>query len=159
MIFSTWVSASSSNLSSGNSKRRARIAICWSDSSPVMYKTLSFFPKLQRACSNKVDFPIPGSPPINTVEPTTNPPPRTRSSSSISVGRRVFVSVLTSASREIVSVVVAKYPEKRGLVLTTTSSTKLFHVPQSEQCPAHFGYWAPHFWHVYTNFVLSVIKK
>ena len=30
---------------------------------------------------NKVDFPMPGSPPIKVTEPCTNPPPSTRSSS------------------------------------------------------------------------------
>ena len=33
----------------------------------------------------KVDFPIPGSPPNNTNEPFTSPPPKTLSNSSIPV--------------------------------------------------------------------------
>ena len=40
----------------------------WSDSLPT-------------SCNNKVDFPIPGSPPTRVTEPGTNPPPITLSSS------------------------------------------------------------------------------
>ena len=36
-------------------------------------------------CKIKVDFPIPGSPPINMTEPGTIPPPSKRSNSSIDV--------------------------------------------------------------------------
>ena len=40
-----------------------------------MYNTFSL--ELNEFCSKIVDFPIPGSPEINTTEPLTSPPPRT----------------------------------------------------------------------------------
>ena len=40
------------------------------------------------AWRRSVDLPIPGSPPTSTTEPSTRPPPRTRSSSPIPIGRR-----------------------------------------------------------------------
>ena len=40
------------------------------------------------AWRRSVDLPIPGSPPTRTSEPGTSPPPRTRSSSPIPIGRR-----------------------------------------------------------------------
>ena len=45
-----------------------------------MHSCLSF-DKLPTSCNNNVDFPIPGSPPIRVIDPGTNPPPITRSTS------------------------------------------------------------------------------
>ena len=47
---------------------------------PLTYKTVLFL-RCNASWSNKVDFPIPGSPPINTSELGTIPPPKTRFSS------------------------------------------------------------------------------
>ena len=94
---------------SGNSKKSesprtpnlsARNFICDALSSPAIYKI--FLPRLANCpeiCSNKVDLPIPGSPPINTMEPGTIPPPRTRLNSSLSVLMRGVSSMLTSSKR------------------------------------------------------------
>ena len=40
-------------------------------------------------CNKMVDLPMPGSPPINTTEPVTKPPPKTRSNSAMPVAKRV----------------------------------------------------------------------
>ena len=55
--------------------------ICSADSSPDTYKTFPSPFILSHICKINVDFPIPGSPPSNTSEPFTNPPPNTLSSS------------------------------------------------------------------------------
>ena len=70
-------------------KRSALSLICCSDSSPVTYKTRVWV-KERATCNNKVDFPMPGSPPIKTKEPGTIPPPKTRlnsGSEQVSLGR------------------------------------------------------------------------
>ena len=59
--------------------------ICSADSSPETYKTFPSPLTLSHSCKIKVDFPIPGSPPTNTKEPLTNPPPNTLSSSAYPV--------------------------------------------------------------------------
>ena len=59
--------------------------ICSADSSPETYKTFPSPLTLSQSCKIKVDFPIPGSPPTNTKEPLTNPPPNTLSSSAYPV--------------------------------------------------------------------------
>jgi hypothetical protein len=57
----------------------ALILICPSLSSPETYKILAGI--FNATCKSKVDFPIPGCPPIKTKEPLTIPPPSTRLSS------------------------------------------------------------------------------
>ena len=57
---------------------------CSKDSSPVTYNTFLSFcssENFARACSNNVDFPIPGAPPNKITDPETKPPPKTLSSS------------------------------------------------------------------------------
>ena len=66
------------------SRRSALSLICGPDSSPETYKT--FLPCLARCpmlWSVRVDFPIPGSPPISKLDPATRPPPHTLLNSSI----------------------------------------------------------------------------
>ena len=47
-----------------------------------MYRTIPFSSAiLSQSCKIRVDFPIPGSPPIKIRDPFTNPPPRTLSNS------------------------------------------------------------------------------
>ena len=59
--------------------------ICSADSSPETYKTFPSPFILSQTCKINVDFPIPGSPPTNTKEPLTSPPPNTLSSSAYPV--------------------------------------------------------------------------
>ena len=78
--------------------RSARNFICCSDSSPVTYKTLG--PCNDSAtCSNNVDLPIPGSPPMSTKLPGTIPPPNTRlNSGSEQINLGVFSNVTSANS-------------------------------------------------------------
>ena len=47
------------------------------DSSPEIYRTRSpLFARSADTCKSNVDFPIPGSPPINISDPGTIPPPK-----------------------------------------------------------------------------------
>ena len=50
-------------------------------SSPLTYRVGAFLARLLATFKSKVLLPIPGLPPISTSEPSTSPPPRTRSSS------------------------------------------------------------------------------
>ena len=73
----------------------ARIRNCDIASSPEMYMTLfPCFENAAAACIRMVDLPIPGSPPSKIADPSTIPPPQTRSNSSIPVILRGFISVL-----------------------------------------------------------------
>ena len=64
-------------------------------SSPETYRV--FKPvKPNTVCKTKVDFPIPGSPPIKTKEPFTKPPPRTLFNSSSFKSIRASSSVVIS---------------------------------------------------------------
>ena len=61
----------------------ALIFICLRLSSPEIYRTSFLLSEIfLQTCKSSVDFPIPGSPPTNTSEPLTTPPPSTLSSSS-----------------------------------------------------------------------------
>src|SRR5689334_7977038 len=66
---------------------------------PETYRTLRPAPaRLPSAPPVMVDLPIPGEPPMSTIEPGTRPPPSTRSSSPIPVCRRRSLGASTSAS-------------------------------------------------------------
>ena len=97
MMLSMQVSVITLSLSSGKPKRRARMATCCWDSSPVTYSAGKRVAILHRVCSRMVDLPMPGSPPISTTDPSTRPPPSTRSSSPEAVEKRGTSSTLTSA--------------------------------------------------------------
>ena len=97
MMVSMQVSVITRSLSWGKPRRRARMATCCCDSSPVTYSAGMRSAMAQRVCKRMVDLPMPGSPPISTTEPSTRPPPRTRSSSVESVEKRGISSTLTSA--------------------------------------------------------------
>ena len=87
-IFSRPISASTRTCEPSSPSRRARMATCAPDSSPVTYSTFICLDSASTACSSSVDLPMPGSPPISTTPPVTMPPPSTRSSSSSEVGVR-----------------------------------------------------------------------
>src|SRR5699024_7426340 len=110
-----------------------------------------------------VDFPIPGSPPINVTLPITMPPPSTRSNSLIPVTMRLFSSVVLIFFNLCgVSVVC---PGTRAALLraevvlagsATTSSVMVFHAPQDGHRPSQRGLVSPHWVHTYTVFSLSL---
>src|SRR5699024_11429408 len=93
-----FVSAKTKSSSDMISSRSARSFVCCMDSSPETYNVRNFFSAIcEDVCSNRVDFPIPGSPPIKTSDPGTIPPPNTRdrkstrlNSSHVSISYAVF---------------------------------------------------------------------
>src|SRR3954471_10356120 len=100
------------------------------------------------ACAKSVDLPLPGSPPTNSTEPRTKPPPVTRSSSAIPEGRRgaswllpVRVSSANSRPLRLLRI-------ETGIVVApvTSSSTSVFHSPQDSHLPCQRLYAAPQFW-------------
>ena len=104
-------------------------------------------------------MPMPGSPPINITDPATRPPPRTRSNSEIPVLRRTISSTTTES--RLVTVSEEFRPEYRSPFPLPArwriSSSRVFHLPQSEHCPAHFGNCAPHSVHEKTVERLATI--
>ena len=64
--------------------RSPRSLICRSDSSPETYSTVCWCrPSRCATWRSRVLLPMPGSPPMRTIDPGTMPPPSTRSNSSI----------------------------------------------------------------------------
>src|SRR5205823_4447663 len=79
--------------------RSARSLTCATASSPVTSSARRSREMVARALSSSVDFPTPGSPPSNTSEPGTSPPPSTRSSSGTPLEIRAASATSTSTSR------------------------------------------------------------
>ena len=120
--------------------RVARILICAADSSPETESVLSPF-AARAIWSERVDFPIPGSPPSSTSDPGTMPPPSTR-----------FTSVLPRSSRRcsLSRMSATRWGRLSGsgpptaagtwlLPREMISSVKVFHSPQPGHLPSHFG--------------------
>ena len=135
-------------------RRRARKAICCSDSSPLTYNIVASTENATQACNNNVDLPIPGSPPSNVTEPVTSPPPSTRSSSPRPVVLRVATSPLTASSRSTCRLPAQFFPS------TTRPTGDLagcneFHSPQAGHLPSHLLLWLPQLWQKYVDFVFD----
>ena len=114
------------------------------------------FLRFPAACIMSVLFPIPGSPPIRTVDPTTTPPPSTRSNSPMPVVTRTVSFSLTEprvTAREDVP------PAECVLRFSgaAETSTRVFQLPHIGQQPIHFTVSYPH--SPQTNFVFSFIKN
>src|SRR5262249_16598541 len=109
------------------------------------YRAGSWRARRSSAANSSVDLPIPGSPPSSTKEPGTTPPPSTRSSSLISVQRRISEEVTTSESRtgRESALALAEPPCDSG---RTISSTSEFQFPQSGHLPSHLAAWKPQDW-------------
>src|SRR5699024_6676555 len=91
-------------------------------------------------CNNKVDFPIPVSPPINTSEPGTIPPPKTRLNSSIDDFTPATCSDLTSIIFVgLLCLFVAIVLAALEFCFVFTSSTKVFQLLQFVHFPIHFN--------------------
>ena len=128
--------------------RSARNLICRKDSSPDIYNTeLPDIARFLQTCKRRVDFPIPGSPPTNTKDPGTMPPPSTLSSSPI------FVSFLSSSeslmSFNTTGSALRKpfcrpLPVEDTFFVETVSSTNVFHALHPGHCPIHFEDSYPH---------------
>src|SRR2546422_1098458 len=86
---------------------------------------------------------MPGSPPTNTTDPGTIPPPSTKSNSRRPVCHRSNPTVPTADSRT------GGLPDGDGprsgrlSVRPTASSTSVFHAPHASQRPPHLGCSAP----------------
>ena len=147
MMLSMQVSVMTRSWSWGKPRRRARMATCCWDSSPVTYSAGMRLAMLHRVCSRIVDLPMPGSPPISTTEPSTRPPPNTRSNSPEAVEKRGISSTLTSARVLICACCPVQPARPVGAAtppLSIMVSVRVFHAPHSEHWPAHLGKVAPH---------------
>ena len=123
----------------------ARILICFKDSSPETYKVATPEPaKFLHTCKRMVDFPIPGSPPTNTRDPGTMPPPRTRSNSAMPELIRSVSEVSISSNVTGFAVPEPNFPALFPADFTTGSSTKLFQALHPGHCPIHFVDSYPH---------------
>ena len=125
-------------LSLSISSLSALILICLADSSPVTYSTFSPWPAtLSPVCINRVDLPIPGSPPTNTKELLTIPPPKTLSSS------MYFVVILFSSFTSIsfnLRTLLELIPLEFFLVsLFIISSVNVFQLLHPGHLPIHLG--------------------
>src|SRR5262245_56473359 len=90
---------------------------------------------------------MPGSPPINTAEPGTNPPPATRSSSPMPVTTRAGcgsppVSPTSLPDRPLGRL--APLAPEAGI--PAASSMMVFHSPQLSHRPDHLAWTAPQDW-------------
>ncbi|MNZ45836.1 hypothetical protein D3C78_635000 [compost metagenome] len=131
---------------------------CW-DSSPVTYSAGMLLARLHKVCNRMVDLPMPGSPPISTTEPSTKPPPRTRSSSLEAVEKRGTSSTLTSASVLICACCPAQPVRPLGAAappLSTMVSVSVFQAPHSPHWPAHLGKVEPHSVQPYMRLALAI---
>ncbi|RMU66769.1 hypothetical protein ALP24_04115 [Pseudomonas syringae pv. aptata] len=146
-------------MSCGRPRRRARMATCCWDSSPVTYSAGMRWAMLHSVCKRTVDLPMPGSPPISTTEPSTRPPPSTLSSSVELVEKRGISSTLTSA-RVLICACEPVQPVRpvggAAAPLSIMVSTSVFQAPHSLHWPAHLGNVAPHSVQPYKRLALAM---
>src|SRR5581483_5054247 len=95
-----------------------------------------------------VDLPMPGSPPSNSTEPRTKPPPVTRSSSAMPEGVRgaSWVSPVRLSSANARPLRFGRRLLGTAAVPAAFSSTSVFHSPQASHLPCQRLYAAPQFW-------------
>src|ERR1700744_4537620 len=142
-------------------RRSARIFIWRSLSSPDMYSTFKLG-MLNASCSIRVDFPIPGSPPMSTSEPATMPPPNTRLNSASGVN-------ILSSSLKVISEtgvgLLERCSEVDGafqsgmelLAFSMISSANVFHCWHDGHLPSHLGDSKPQLWQKYAILVLAIL--
>src|ERR1700759_4306369 len=109
---------------------------------------------LSASCSISVDLPIPGSPPINTSEPATIPPPKTRLNSLSGVSSRcsssnVISDTGTGLLARLVVVDVAFQLGTAVLAFSMISSANVFHCWHEGHFPNHLGDSKPQLWQKY----------
>src|SRR5881409_2962154 len=144
-IASSRVSPSTWTAPASTVNRSARSRIWSGDSSPDTYSVGTPACSSRAAhCSSSVDFPMPGSPPTNTTDPGTMPPPRTKSNSRRPVCQRSTPGPAPRADRRTgLPDGVAPVLSARPPVRPTASSTRVFHAPHASQRPPHLGCSAP----------------
>src|SRR5579862_6923895 len=94
---------------------------------------------------------MPGSPPISSAEPTTSPPPHTRSNSLMPLFRRagcgvVPVRPVNSSNRPFLPPWPRDSIAPAGPGAAPASSVMVFHSPHDSQRPLHLVVTAPHDW-------------
>src|SRR5207245_10793967 len=96
-------------------------------------------------CSTRFDLPMPGSPPTNTTDPGTIPPPKTKSNSRRPVCHRRTPAPSPRADRRTGGLPdgTTCFLSARLPVRPTASSTSVFHAPHASQRPPHLGCSAP----------------
>ncbi len=106
-----------------------------------------------QTCSSRVDLPMPGSPPINSAEPGTKPPPVTRSNSLLPLTKRgaacdlPFRPVKRSDEAPMPPARVPPLPASEpGRGFSTSSSTRVFQSLQASHLPDHLLETAPQDW-------------
>ncbi|CRG02782.1 Uncharacterised protein [Streptococcus pneumoniae] len=105
----------------------------------MIYRTFLDCESEAQICSSNVDLPIPGSPPINTNDPLTIPPPSTRLNSLDSVRTRGVDSFLILSNVCTFPAVSLDLTPCLGLAAFSTISSIWFHAPQLGHFPIHFG--------------------
>jgi len=135
----------------GDTGRVFGMESCRTDSSPDTYR--HFLPALDRidkTWSMRVDLPIPGSPPMRMREPSTIPPPRTRSNSATPVRiRRDSVTSTESIGTGFAAKAGRPFPALPGAATTGFSSTRQSQSPHSGHWPIHLGLCPPQDLHRY----------
>ena len=126
----------------------ARILICCSLSSPLMYKVTTSF-SCKPICKKRVDLPMPGSPATNTILPNTIPPPSTRFTSASLVMILFSSALLTSLIEMVFNFPIPLYSFHSlfsflSFPFTITSSTKVFQLSQPGHFPTHLALSYPH---------------
>src|SRR3982075_3499516 len=103
---------------------------------------------------------MPGSPPTNSTEPLTKPPPVTRSSSAIPEGRRGASGLLPVNDSSANSRPLRLERIETGNVVApvVSSSTSVFHSPQDSHLPCQRLYAAPQFWQTKERAFLAMGK-
>src|SRR5688572_18097495 len=100
------------------------------------------------ACVSSVDFPMPGSPPTRSTEPRTNPPPVTRSSSTMPEDRRgaSWLLPVSDSSANVRPLRLDRIDTGIEVAPVVSSSASVFHSPQESHLPCQRLYAAPQFW-------------
>ncbi len=156
------VSVNKKNWSCAISNRSARILICCSLSSPLMYKTRKSF-SCRPFWRNKVLLPIPGSPATSTILPGTMPPPNTRFNSVSEVKMRSSCEVITSCSAIdlciLFSPLLSFQFSEFLFPLSNISSVKVFHSEQAGHLPIHFALSYPQLLQKKAVFILLMFQR
>ena len=124
-------------------RRIARNFNCEADSSPETYSTGKSDVISDAVFISKVDFPIPGSPPMSTAIAGTIPPPKTRSNSDTPV-LILSVSVMSISFSRMTCDSVSDAATDAGTSFGGVYSLSEFHAPQAGQQPNHLPDSNPH---------------
>src|SRR5712675_1967817 len=100
------------------------------------------------ACVSSVDLPMPGSPPTKSTEPRTNPPPVTRSSSTMPEDSRgaSWLLPVSDSSLNVRPLRLERIETGIEVAPVVSSSASVFHSPQDSHLPCQRLYAAPQFW-------------